>query len=153
MIDRGLHRDCTIVANTSTSRFILYGSKTELKINIDGQYLGSIFNDRIIKDSNVNTIGKITHQKNEFGTFTLYMNDSSVAEITENTERRSRLFHRGAPEIHEIALPDYESTYDREVEYHDSMVTLLREPTELESQWILGFTIYNLVYFGIDFTQ
>lgn len=153
MKDRGLSRNCTIVAVTDSSQIIIEGSSTQLEFSLNNILIGRVINDNIIQNPTGQHIGKIQYDSENSGVLTLLFNGNKLADMKQNTDRRSTLFNPFYEHRHMDNVLERDITVEREVEYYNSMVNLTRTPTPDEANWILAIVIFNIVYNGIDFTQ
>ncbi len=151
-IDHGLSIDSKIMAATSAQIFYFEANPTETILYINEKLQGYLKNNGILLDKNGTKLGQINRDQTPSSAYSLIMNGTKVALIAKNSDRRNLVknqFHKA----HSISGSEKALLWDKDPEFNNSMVKLLRGTTTNENDWILALIILELVTFGIDFTQ
>ena len=122
----------------------------EVSIYFDSKYLGKLIDGTII-NQNEQAIGKLNRRQSDKPYYIIQLGNEKLAYVIKNTERRTFLrnpffdFHPDSP-------LEVEPFDDNPVTMSDAL-RLYRDLSDYEYQWILALTIYEIIYYGIDFTQ
>ena len=154
-IDRGNSNITSKIIAIANNIEIFFSQKqNEVLIYLNSEYLGKLIHHSdnvLILNHQNNTIGKLSERDNEKEHYTIEMNNEKIAYVMKNSERRTILRN--------IFYEPY-STYALEKDpliknpvSKTTILTLHRELNEIEYDWVLSIAIYEIIYFGIDFTQ
>ncbi|WP_422104357.1 hypothetical protein [Winogradskyella sp.] len=150
-LDRGNFNTTSKIVAISKSFEIYFSQKqNEVAIYFDSKYLGKLINDDII-DHNQETIGKLNRNRSNKDYYIIELNQEQIAFVIKNSERRTLLRN---------PFFDFRPSNALEVEPFDenpvsisNTLRLYRELNDYEYHWILSLAIYEIIYYGIDFTQ
>lgn len=151
LIDRGLQRNCRIAGCTSSRVYFVEADMEQMNFEVNMKSLGSANSKNELLSANGEKWGQIRVGKN--GSIALFHHEEYIASVKQNTERRTILLNPFSDYRYTGGSLESVIVWENEVEYDNEMVHLERELTDEESSWLMCITLFNLVFYGIDFTQ
>lgn len=151
-IDHGLSIDSKITAATSNKLFYFEASPKGFTITINGQYLGNVDTEGGIHDAKGNVLGKMYRKQSVTSGYLVELNGKDTALIAKNSDSR-RFVKNPLHQPHSNSPITGPVFWEKEVLTRDTMIKTAENVTPTEYEWLLALTIYEIVSFGIDFTQ
>ena len=151
-LDRGNFKTTSkIIALTKDFEIAFSQKQEEVSIHFNSQYLGKLVNRNTILNDKNERIGKLKGRDNNERHYIIEMNNEKLAYVIKNSDRR--LFLRNPfYDFQPTNILEVEPWEDNEVSI-TKMLKLYRELNEQEYNWILALVVYEVIYYGIDFTQ
>ena len=155
-IDRGWLNNVTsrICAISSHSEFYFDQVNNETRIHFNGTYIGKLVNNSNLFNSENQQIGTIDRGQTNSPIYNVHLHQEKVAEIAKNTDRRIFVSNRFYKAPGDGRRFDFEKSRFEEQEVNNyQMVKLFKNLNEEEKQWISSLTIFETIYYGIDFMR
>ena len=150
--DRGMKVNSRIMA--ATSAFEVYYELNERinKIYFNDKYFGQIEDNKVLKNAKGEIIGAITRDQNRASSYSLIINGKSIADIVKNSDRRTFVKNRFYDSDYRIS--DFNPLYtEREVQPEINIPNVKEDMEQEEYNWVLSVSIFEVVYYGLDFTM
>lgn len=150
-LDRGNFNTTTKIIAISNNFEIYFSQKqNEVSVFFDSEYLGKFINDTIF-DHNQKPIGKLNRNLTNDVYYIIELDKDKLAYVIKNTERRTFLKNPFF-EYRPTSALEVDPFDENEVFIHNTL-KLYRVLNDYEYNWILALAIYEIVYYGIDFTR
>lgn len=151
-LDRGNFKTTSkIIALTKDFEITFSQKQDEVSIHFNSQYQGKLINGSTILNDRNEPIGKLKGRDNDERHYIIELSNEPLAYVIKNSDRR--LFLRNPfYDFHPSNALEVEPWEDNEVSI-TKMLKLYRELNDTEYNWILALVVYEVIYYGIDFTQ
>lgn len=144
-----------------TSRFIALSNDFELyfsqqqedvEIHLNSEYYGKILNQHKIVDRHDQVIGSFDRNQTREPFYAVHIDNKHCADIVKNSERRNIIPNRLPNSIRESHLYGHDVAHSNDTITHE-LVGLNGELNSKEYTWVLVLTLYEAIFYGIDFTN
>ena len=150
-LDRGNFKTTAkIVAVASSFEIYLSQEQNEVAVYHNSKYLGKLVNDSILNHEH-QEIGRLNRNLNDKPYYIIQLHGEQLAYIIKNSDRRTVL-RNPFFDFHPSSALEAEPFDDNAVSISNTL-RLYRELSDYEYQWILALALYEIIYYGIDFTQ